>query len=283
MQAQTQAQVHAVLAPFRPQHIVELEARAAPFDLARLADELPHAALSLEVKASGDERRLHGTLAISNASPGPLDRGRLPVASLQARVASADLENATLEELRIALAGGGLLEGRGELKPGSFRGTARASRINLRALRSTLRETELSGPLELALTRSEQSVRGTLAQAGMSITADAVRSGNTVDIRSLHATAAGGEVKGTGKVFLTDPVRFEARVGVERLRLLGAELRDHPDQQPDLLFQAIDGFEINRSSFSINVASLRDFPTGSLAAADLRRSFAIDKVEFRTA
>src|SRR5205807_1323836 len=58
VQAQTQAQVHAVLAPFRAQHIVELEARAAPFDLARLADELPHAALSLEVKASGDERRL---------------------------------------------------------------------------------------------------------------------------------------------------------------------------------------------------------------------------------
>ncbi|TMG75096.1 MAG: hypothetical protein E6H77_10400, partial [Betaproteobacteria bacterium] len=123
VQAQTQAQVHAVLAPFRAQHIVELEARAAPFDLARLADELPHAALSLEVKASGDERRLQGTLAMSNASPGPLDHGRLPVASLQARVASADLENATLEELRIALAGGGLLEGRGELKPGSFRGT----------------------------------------------------------------------------------------------------------------------------------------------------------------
>ncbi|TMG78927.1 MAG: hypothetical protein E6H77_05510, partial [Betaproteobacteria bacterium] len=216
VQAQTQAQVHAVLAPFRPQHIVELEARAAPFDLARLADELPHAALSLEVKASGDERRLHGTLAISNASPGPLDRGRLPVASLQARVASADLENATLEELRIALAGGGLLEGRGELKPGSFRGTVRASRINLRALRSTLRETELSGPLEVALTHSEQSVRGTLAQAGMSVSADATRVGNTVDVRSLHAAAAGGEVKGTAKVLLTDPVRFEARLSAAR-------------------------------------------------------------------
>lgn len=212
VQAETQAQVRAVLAPFRPQHIVELDARASPFDLARLAEELPHAALSLEVKASGDERGLHGTLAIHNAAPGPLDHGRLPVASVQARVASADLENATLEELRIALDGGGLLEGRGELKPGSFRGTVRATRINLRALRSTLRETELSGPLDVALTQSEQTVRGTLAQPGMSVTADATRAGKTVDVRSLHAAAAGGEVKGMGKVFLTDPVRFEARL-----------------------------------------------------------------------
>ena len=212
LQAQTEAQIRAVLALFRPQKIVELEARAAPFDLARVAEELPHAALSLEVKATGDERGLRGTLAITNASPGPLDRGGLPVASVQARVSSADLQNATFEQLRIALAGGGVIEGRGDIRPGTFAGTVRASRINLRVLRSDLRETELSGPLELTLTEARQSVRGTLAQADMSVTADVVREGDTVDVRSLHAAAAGGEVKGTGKVRLGTPVRFEARL-----------------------------------------------------------------------
>jgi len=212
VQADTRAEVRALLAPFRPQKIVELDGRAAPFDLARVADELPHAALSLEVKATGDERGLQGTMAITNASPGALDRGRLPVASAQARLSSADLENATLDGLRITLAGGGVLEGRGEIKPGTFHGTVRATRINLRALRSDLRETELSGPLDVTLTPAQQSVRGTLAQADMSVTADVVRAGDSVDVRSLQAAAAGGEVKGTGKIRLGTPVRFEARL-----------------------------------------------------------------------
>jgi translocation and assembly module TamB len=212
VQADTRAEFRTVLAPFRPQKLVELEARAAPFDLARLAEALPHAALSLEIKATGDERGLRGTFAIANASPGPLDRARLPVASMQARVSSADLLNATLDELRIVLAGGGMLEGRGEIRPGGFQGTVRANRLNLRALRSDLRETGLSGPLELMLTQARQSVRGTLAQADMSVTADIVREGDSVDVRSLHAAAAGGEVRGSGKVRLGKPALFEARL-----------------------------------------------------------------------
>ncbi|MFN2644680.1 MAG: translocation/assembly module TamB domain-containing protein [Burkholderiales bacterium] len=211
-QGETQARVRALLAPFRSQHIVELEAQASPVDLARLAEELPHAALALELKVTGDERALRGSLALTNASPGPLDQRRLPVASAQARISSTDLENATLEELRIVLAGGGVLEGRGQATSSGVRATVRASRINLRALRSTLRETELSGPLDIAITSAEQSVRGTLAQPGMSVTADVVRAGNIVDVRSLDAAAAGGEVKGGGKIFLGEPLRFEARL-----------------------------------------------------------------------
>jgi translocation and assembly module TamB len=209
-QAQTAADVQATLAPFRPQHIVTLEARAAPVDLARLEADLPHAALSLQLSASGNERGLQGKLEITNAAAGPIDKGRLPLAALRARVASKDLASAVLEELRVELAGGGVLEGRGELGPAGFRGTVRSSRLNLRGLRSTLRETALSGPLELDLARAEQSVRGTLAQEGMSVSAEAVRRGDAVDVRSLRAAAHGGELTGAGRLRLTDPLAFEA-------------------------------------------------------------------------
>ena len=206
------ADVRAVLAPFRPQHIESLEARAAPIDLARFGEDFPHAALSLEVKVTGGERELAGTFALANAAPGPLDQGRLPIALLRARVASKDLESASLEELRVELAGGGLLEGRGALDRDGFRGTVKASRLNLRGLRSTLRETHLAGPLELALGRDAQSVRGTLAQEGMTISADAVRRGEIVEVRSLRAAAAGGEVSGSGRLLLGDPLTFTARL-----------------------------------------------------------------------
>ena len=213
-QADIAADVRAVLAPFRPQHIESLEARAAPLDLARFVEDFPHAALSLELKATGSDRGLAGSLALTNAAAGPLDQGRLPIASLRARLASKDLENATLEELRVELAGGGLLEGRGALDREGFHGTVKASRLNLRALRSTLRETRLAGPLELALGRETQTVRGTLAQEGMTISADAVRRGDIVEVRSLRAAAAGGEVSGSGKLLLGDPLTFTARLAL---------------------------------------------------------------------
>jgi translocation and assembly module TamB len=211
-QAQTVADVQATLAPFRPQHIVALEARAAPIDLARVQAELPHAALTLAVKASGNDRGLQGTLEITNAAAGPLDQQRLPLAALRARLASKDLASAVLEELRVELAGGGVLQGRGELAPSGFRGTVRATGLNLRGLRSTLRETALSGPLELDLGRDVQTVRGTLAQEGMSVSAEAVRRGETVDVRSLRAAAQGGELTGSGRLRLTDPLAFEANL-----------------------------------------------------------------------
>jgi translocation and assembly module TamB len=220
------ADVRAVLAPFRPQHIVSLEARASPIDLARFGEEFPHAALTLELKATGSDRGLAGALALANAAPGPLDEGRLPVAAVQARVASKDLESATLEELRIELTGGGLLEGRGALGPDGFHGTVKASRLNLRALRSTLRQTQLSGPLELALGRESQTVRGTLAEANMTISADAVRRGDIVEVRSLRAAAAGGEVTGSGKLLLGDPLTFSAKL--ELARFDPAAFGDYP-------------------------------------------------------
>jgi len=211
-QAETAADVQATIAPFRPQHIVALDARAAPIDPARLQADLPRAALTLHLAVSGNDRGLQGSLEVTNHAAGPLDRQRLPIASLRARVASKDLANAVLEELRVELAGGGLLEGRGELGPRGFRGTVRASRLNLRGLRSTLRETELGGPLELDLGRDEQSARGTLAQAGMTVSAEAVRRGDIVDVRSLRAAARGGELSGSGRLRLTDPLAFEANL-----------------------------------------------------------------------
>src|SRR5207237_9005786 len=57
-QAQTVADVQATLAPFRPQHIVTLEARAAPIDPARPGAALPPAALTLHLTVTGGDRGL---------------------------------------------------------------------------------------------------------------------------------------------------------------------------------------------------------------------------------
>ncbi|MBV9190478.1 MAG: translocation/assembly module TamB domain-containing protein, partial [Betaproteobacteria bacterium] len=220
------ADATAVLAPFRPQHLVSLDAKISPIDLARFGEELPHAALALTVKATGSDRGLQGMFVLANSAPGPLDQQRLPIAQIEARMASSDLETATLEGLRIALTGGGVLEGHGRYDANGFQGSFKASRLNLRGLRSTLRETQLSGPLDVALAHDSQTVRGTLSQEGMSLSAEAVRRGDTVDIRALRAAAAGGEVTGAGTVRLTDPIAFKADLQLARFN--PAAFGDYP-------------------------------------------------------
>src|SRR5206468_758807 len=118
------ADARAVIAPFRAQHLVSLDAKVSPIDLARFGEELPHAALSLTANATGTERGLKGTFTLTNAAPGPP------------------------------------------------------------------------------------------AQEGMSLKAEAVRRGDTVEINSLRAAAAGGEVTGSGTVRLTDPLAFRAKLAL---------------------------------------------------------------------
>jgi len=207
------ADVRGVVTPSRPQKVKTAEVHAGPLDLARLNAELPHAELELALRATGTAKGFAGTLEATNNNAGPIDRQRLPVARAQTTF-STDLQSFNLEKLTIALAGGGTLEGRGVASASGFQGTVKASRLNLRGLRSDLRETALSGPLELSLARDGQTVRGTLSQLGMSVTAEIVRKGDDVEIPRLHAAAEGGEVNGSGKVRLGEPIAFDAKLAL---------------------------------------------------------------------
>lgn len=207
------AEVRGVLTPSQAQKVKSAELRAGPLDLERLNAELPHAAIELALRATGTSKGFAGSLEATNSAVGPIDRQRLPVAKAQAAF-TTDLQSVELEKISIALAGGGALEGHGVASASGFEGTMKASRLNLRGLRSDLRETTLSGPLELSLARDLQKVRGTLSQPGMSVTAEVVRKGDDIDIPRLHAAAEGGEVTGSGKVRLGEPIAFDAKLSL---------------------------------------------------------------------
>jgi len=219
------ATVHAqgVFAPFQRQPLVSLEALARGVDLARFG-ELPRTDLTVTLKAVGG---ISGTLAVANAAAGPLDEDRLPVASLETRFRSSDLASAELDGTRLAIAGGGVLEGGGRVSAAGVDAALNVTGLNLRALRSDLRQTALAGVLRFELAREAQMLRGTLAQAGMSVSAEAVRKGDTVEIASLHAAAGRGEVSGAGTVKLAEPLAFDARLTLARFD--PAAFGDYPE------------------------------------------------------
>ncbi|HZR68985.1 MAG TPA: translocation/assembly module TamB domain-containing protein [Burkholderiales bacterium] len=183
------------MAPLDARPLRSLEASADAVDLARLVEGLPSTALRVELRARGDRGPfLSGELSAVNARPGTIDAGRLPLARLDARFAT-DLESVRLSDL-LARSAGGTLSGGGELTPRDARLALRAADLDLRQLHSALKRTRLDGPLDVAVSAQRQTLRGTLAQGDLSVSADVVKLGSRVDVRSLRAAANGGEVRG---------------------------------------------------------------------------------------
>ncbi|HEY6865381.1 MAG TPA: translocation/assembly module TamB domain-containing protein, partial [Burkholderiales bacterium] len=185
----------AELAPLDARPLRTLEASADGADLARFGDGLPATALHVELRARGDRGTLlTGNLSAVNARPGAIDAGRLPLARLDARF-TADLDSVRLSDL-VARSAGGTLSGAGELTRTEARLALHAAGLDLRELHSALKRTRLDGPLDVAVSAERQSLRGTLAQGDLSVSADVVKRGARVDVRSLRAAASGGEAKG---------------------------------------------------------------------------------------
>ncbi|HXV35626.1 MAG TPA: hypothetical protein VEC18_00665, partial [Myxococcota bacterium] len=210
------ARASLVLEPQHRQPVRALEARAGPVDPAGLLADLPRAALSAQLRARAADDGYRGDFSLENASPATLDAGGLPLAAARTRFTSRGLERARLTQLSLQLAGGGMLEGEGVLDADGLLASLAARELDLRALRSNLRRTQLRGELDLRLAPEKQSVRGALAQEDISVAAHVERAGDLIEVRELHARAAGGEARGTGRIRLGKRVAVQANLRVER-------------------------------------------------------------------
>lgn len=209
--ATAQAYVRAL--PFATEKLEALQVTAENVDLARLDAALPRTLLTLRVEGEATrDAAFAGVVRLANGDAGPLDRDRLPVVALDARVA---LRGSTVHiDALDAAAAGGSVTGSGTAQRDGGKLQLDVRNIDLRAVRSSLRRTALSGVVRIAATPDRQSIAGTVAQEDMRLTADAVRSGDLVEVRSFEATASGGRASGSGSVRLGDPLRFHARVAL---------------------------------------------------------------------
>lgn len=227
--AGARAELNARLAPYRPQSVESLELQASGVDLARFERSLPRTDLSATLKAEGTSRGFAGSVSAANGSAGPLDFGRVPLASLEAHFATEGFASASFDAARIVVLDGGVLEGGGELAPGRGTATLAAKALNLRALQSTLRRTALEGVLHLVLTPGEQTLRASLSQQGVSLSAEAARRGDAIEIGALRVEAGGGEASGAGTVRLGKPLSFTGKM--ELAGFDPSALGDYPEGQ----------------------------------------------------
>ena len=206
---------HAIITPFAPRPLSALEARGGPLDLRRLNAQWPSTALALELSGQASSTdALAGSLSARNAAPGLLDGQRVPLAVLETRFATTDFSSVLLQDLKAALSPGGTLAGSGTLRAGGTDLELSVTDLDLSAFSAKLHPTQLSGKLRLASAEG-QTLEGTLSQDGLRISADIVRHGELLEVRSLRAEAHGGAASGSARLRLGEPLRFDAKLRLE--------------------------------------------------------------------
>ena len=195
------ARVAATIAPFSQAVLPALRIAAQGIDASLLAKGAPGTALDVEVDASLTlGQPLRGWLQAENRRPGEVGAGRLPVTGIDTGF-EFDLgtRRAVLSPLRIALSGGGSIQGRGTVAlPVGGKGPAydthwqlTAADLDLKAIDARLVPTRLSGKVALALAPERQRFDVSLDQRGLDRKSGPATAGAAA---TLHLKAAGQRV-----------------------------------------------------------------------------------------
>lgn len=216
-------QVHVEATPFgtvplKRAHVIvthlnpQVFAAAAPqADLALQADLAP--------VSGGDPLRVGGSVSITNAEAGPLDRARLPLVSARADVV-LDARQQRVSGLDLRLAGGAVLSGDGELNE-SAQGGAPTGRfalqvdaLDLRSLHAKLPASRLSGPLVATLDSAGQHVTLDWRDAARRIQVDTDLTPQAIVLKRAALSAGHGALVLTGKLAQDATRQYEAKAAL---------------------------------------------------------------------
>ncbi|CAG9179214.1 translocation/assembly module TamB domain-containing protein [Cupriavidus pampae] len=148
-----------------------------------------------------------GELTVRNLEPGPIDKERLPVESVHARVEVSEAAQ-SVRDLRIALLGRGEILGQGMLRDGRGGFDLDVRRLDVAALHTALVPTRLAGPVILRLEPGRQSVALDLAGGELKLFADARVDEDAVTLTSLRAGIGAGTLTADGRLALKEEQAF---------------------------------------------------------------------------
>ena len=207
------AAVKATLTPYAALPISAADIKAKDVDLAAFVPSLPRTRLSANVELATHGAALRGSVHAANAIPGPYDEGLLPVASVDAKL-TTDLDVAGLTALAVDLGKAGTITGTGKMTQEHATLALSTRRLDLAALHTRMRATQLAGSADIELTKNSQSVEAVLRQDGIALEAEATRTADVVDIARFRAVARGGVASGSGTIGLaaSRPFALDARL-----------------------------------------------------------------------
>ncbi len=205
----------AVLEPFAKQPLRALALQASDVDLSRFGN-LPHTRLAIEASLEPTANGFAGPARVVNAQPRPLDRGGIPVASANARIAwsrEGEAHRVDVADARIALAGGGSAQGHARWRPGRIEAQLRVADADPAQWHTRLRSTKVAGTVSAVGAAGGQRFEVALADAAFSVEGTATLAASRLDVPSVRVKHASGSVEAKGFVALADrrDFRFEGR------------------------------------------------------------------------
>lgn len=161
-----------------------------------------YAALTPSGDASGDLSKLTvtGPVALTNALPGPTDRGLLPLESASMDI-SLNQHTQQLSQLKLRLPGKATVVGSGEVHSGG-KGllTLRAQGLNLQSLHTQLKASQLSGPIAMQMTGDTQKLDLKLAGPALSVNAQATLEPQKVVLHTAEIRSGAAQLALTGNL-----------------------------------------------------------------------------------
>ena len=220
------------LAPFDPIMLRAVDIAGAGIDPARFNPAWPSADVRMRLQAKiGDAQQLSGSIAVHNeGTPGPLDAQRLPLRAITGQLGGT-LSVATLDQVVIDLGAAGSFRGGGRLQraapdagidAASFQ--LRTERLDLHGIQGSIKPTRIAGDIAIGSTGATQTLTVKLAQAGLTLDAQATLADQLVRIKQARLLAGKGSVNVSGTASLAGDQAFAFGAAIARFdpSVLGA-------------------------------------------------------------
>ena len=189
----------ATVRPYDTQALTGLSAEARELDLSAWIAEAPRTRLTVDARAETDKGQLNGRLNLSNAAPGTLDSGKLPLAAANSRFNGNGLQW-TLQAFELQTSGGGRITGSGAIRDSNGNLDIQLRDIDPARLDSRLRPGKVSGNAKLSGNANAQQATARLEGAGLQLQFTARHAGDLLTVDSLRLQAGGGSAEFSGRL-----------------------------------------------------------------------------------
>lgn len=204
-----------VLTPFADAAFANARVLLENIDPATWLEGAPQARLSISADIQPQGGDIVGSFGVTNHQPGPIDRQRLPLATLAGSIEWQG-SSATFKTLHATLPGSSELAGSGKWRDGALELALTASRLDAAQIASMLRSTRLNGEISSLLGAQQQQLKLDLKDSSFTLLAEASHANERIDLPQLLLSAGDARLSAKGQLDLKSPRSFASEGELQR-------------------------------------------------------------------
>lgn len=247
-------QASATLTPFAANAFRDVHIALDELDPAAWRSQWPSARIAIDADLAPQGEAISGRLALQNRQPGPLDRQRLPLASLRGQLHWQDqqLRLSALDARQTSKSSQANLSGEARWQSDTLQLKLTARQFDAAEIHSLLRSTRLNGPISAEIGDARQNFATDLADPAFRLRAHGEHAGGRWQLPLLElaagnallsaqgelADAAAAPFKFSGRLQNFDPARFLKATAAWPKAQLNADWSVTGAARPELTAQA---------------------------------------------